>query len=519
MAARTGWDESQERGPAAFAAGPVLGVAAVTVLVLLAVGARYGYHRDELYFLQASHHMAWGYVDQPPLSVALVWLSRALFGDASLWGLRFFPALAFGATIMLSGLIARELGAGRFAQAFAALLLAVSPFLIAAHLSGPTVYDIIFWALVSLLVVRILRTGRQRLWLPVGLTVGVALLNKQTILFLVVGLVVGLLANRQWRLFASPWPWLAAAIALAIWAPNIVWQAQHGWPVFEMSGSLQANHSGAGDSIGFVILQFVLPGPWSAPVWLAGLWALFRERRFRRFRAFAVAYGLLFVTLGIFLGDRPYYLGALYIVLFGAGAVVTADVVAGRRRFFSAKPSRRRLLWRSQRAAWLWVGAFALVLLPVSLPLLPASVLATVPLQDANYNMGEEIGWPELAQTVAGIYFSLPPAERAKTAIIGGNYGEAGAIDRYGPALGLPAAHSGHNTYWWWGPPPADTENAILIGWSLDWAPTFFDDVRQAGTVENRYGIDNDEDGGPILLARGMRATWAEVWPRFRHYD
>jgi hypothetical protein len=502
-----------------FATGPVLLLAAMAIALLLAAGARYGYHRDELYFLEASRHMAWGYVDQPPLSVALVWLSRTAFGDGSFWGLRVFPAVAFGATVVLTGLMAREFGGKRFAQAFAALLLAVSPFLIAAHLAGPTVYDLLAWCLVSLLVIRILRTGEQRLWLLVGLVVGVALLNKHTILFLVIGLVAGLLANRQWRLFASPWLWFAALIALAVWAPNILWQAGHHWPVLEMSGSLQENHSGAGASVTFVVLQFLLPGPWSAPVWLAGLWALWHEQRLRRYRAFSVAYVLLFVTIGCALGDRPYYLGPLYAVLFAAGAEITAGVVAGRRRFFSKQAPRRRLLWRSQRAAWLWVGIFAAVMLPVSLPLLPAPMLATVPLQKANDIMGEEIGWPELARAVAGVYYSLPPEERAKTAIIGGNYGEAGAVDRYGPALGLPRAYSGHNSYWWWGPPPADADNVILVGWSMDRAPTFFTSVRQAATVENSSGVDNEEDGMPILLGRGMQASWSEVWPQFRHYD
>ena len=463
--------------------------------------------------------MAWGYVDQPPLSVALVRLSRTVFGDASLWGLRFFPALAFGATVVLTGLAARELGGQRFAQAFAALLIAISPFLIAAHLAGPTVYDLMFWSLVALLVIRILRTDDQRLWLLVGAVVGVALLNKQTILFLVIGLVAGFLVNRQWRLFAAPWFWLAALIAIAIWSPNLLWQAQHGWPVLEMSGSLQTNHSGFGDSLTFVILQFVLPGPWSAPVWLAGLWALWREQRLRRYRAFAVAYLLLFLTIGVALGDRAYHVGPLYVVLLAVGAGITADVVAGRRRFFSERPPGRRLLWRSQRAAWLWVGVFAAVMLPVSLPLLPASVLATLPLQKANYNMGEEIGWPELVRTVADVYYSLPPAERAKTAIVGGNYGESGAIDRYGPALGLPRAYSGHNSYWWWGPPPDGVDNAILIGWSVEWAPTVFDSVKQAATVENASDVDNDEEGMPILLARDMQASWSDVWRRFRHYD
>ena len=178
------------------------------------VAGRYGYHRDELYFVAASKHMAWGYVDQPPLSVALVWLARRLFGD-SLFGLRLFPALAYAAAVALTGLTAREFGGRRFAQTFAALLLAVSPFLIAGHLAGPTVYDLVGWALVMLLVLRILRTGDQRLWLLVGLVVGVSLYAKHTILFLVIALLVGLVVDRRWKVLGSPYLWAAAAIAVA----------------------------------------------------------------------------------------------------------------------------------------------------------------------------------------------------------------------------------------------------------------------------------------------------------------
>ena len=253
------------------------GIAAGALVLLMLLAGRYGYHRDELYFVAASKHLAWGYVDQPPLSVALVWLARRLFGD-SLYGLRLFPALAFAVAVVLAGLTARELGGRRFAQTLAALLLAVSPFLILAHLAGPTVYDLVGWALVMLVVLRILRTGDQRLWLLVGLLVGVSLYAKHTILFLVIALLVGFVVDRRWKLLLSPYLWLGAGIAILLWVPNLLWQADHGWPTLAMSAALREKHSGAGYSVTFVILQFVLPGLWAAPVWLAGLWALLRDR-------------------------------------------------------------------------------------------------------------------------------------------------------------------------------------------------------------------------------------------------
>jgi 4-amino-4-deoxy-L-arabinose transferase-like glycosyltransferase len=503
-----------------FALWPVLAVAAAVFVVLMLVAGRYGYHRDELYFVAASKHMAWGFVDQPPLSVAFVWLARRLFGD-SLYSLRLFPALTYAAAVVLAGLTARELGGRRFSQVLAALVLAVSPFLIMAHLAGPTVYDLAGWALAMLVVLRILRTGDQRLWLLVGLIVGVSLYAKHTILLLVIGLLVGFVVGRQWKVLGSPYLWLGAALAVAIWVPNLLWQAANGWPTLAMSGTLQDKYSGVEFTITFVILQFVLPGIWAAPVWLAGLWALWHDPAWRRYRAFAVAYALLFVFIMVAIADRPYYLGPLYIVLIAAGSVIAGGVVEGSRRFFSRRPPKRRLLWRSPTAAYVWVVAFALLLLPVSLPVLPPGWLATVPLQAVNYNLGEEIGWPDLADTVAGIYRSLPVDERARTIVLTGNYGEAGALQRYGAALGLPAVYSGQNNFHLWGAPPGDATTVIAVGMGEDprWLDGYFADVERAATIDNAAGVDNEERGQSIWLCRGLTRPWSEIWGEFQHYD
>ena len=512
------------RSLAPFAWLPVAGVAAGALVVLVLVAGRYGYHRDELYFVAASKHMAWGYVDQPPLSVALVWLSRRFFGD-SLYGLRIFPALAFAAAVVLAGLTARELGGRRFAQTLAALLLAVSPFLILAHMAGPTVYDLLGWALVMLVVLRILRTGDQRLWLLVGLLVGVSLYAKHTILFLVIALLVGFVANRQWKVLLSPYLWLGAGIAVLLWVPNLLWQAHHGWPTLAMSAALREKHSGAGYSVTFVILQFVLPGLWAAPVWLAGLWALLRDRRLRDYRAFAVAYLLLFVVLLVAMGDRPYYLGPLYIVLLGAGAVITSGVVEGSRRFFSDQPPVVRShssMWRSPAAAYAWIVVFAVIFLPLSLPVLPPSWLHTVPLQKIDYNLGEEIGWQDLTKTVAGVYRSLPAGERARTVIVTGNYGEAGALQCYGPAFDLPPIYSGQNNFYLWGRPPEQATTVIAVGMGEDpssWLGQYFGQVTRAARIDNAAGVDNEEQGQSVWLCRQPLRPWAEMWPQFQHYD
>ena len=421
--------------------------------------------------------------------------------------------------MVLTGLIAREFGGSRFAQTLAALALAVSPFLIAGHLAGPTIYDFLGWELLSFFVIRILRTGNERLWLAAGLVAGVSLENKETILFLVFGLFVGVLVNRQARILSSRWLWAGVAVALVIWAPTLIWEARYHWPTLEMSRNLHAEHSGFAESLSFLPIQLLLPGWWVAPVWISGLWALWREPRFRDFRAFAVAYALLFVLVGVFMGDRPYYFAALYAVMLAAGAIVADEVIHGERRFFTERRPTRRLLWRSPRAAIVWISVVAAIGLPLSLPILPATALAKVPLQALNYNLGETIGWHQLVATVAHIYRSLPPSERSSVTIVTGNYGEAGAIDRYGGSFDLPRAYSGHNNYWWWGSPKPATGTTIAIGLDGPQLRRYFGRVTLVQRFHNSQGVENDEDGTSIWLCRNQKKPWPAIWGQFRHYD
>ncbi len=501
-----------------FAWQPVLAAAGLAFVILMATAARYGFHRDELYFLEASRHMAWGYVDQPPLSVGAMWLARHLFGT-SLVGIRLFPAVAVAGAVVLAALVCRELGGSRFAQGMTALLMATSPFLIIGHLAGPTAYDLVGWLALSVLVLRILRTGRERLWIAAGAVAGCSLLAKETVLFLAGALVIGLLVNRQWRVFRSGWLWLGAAIAVVIWSPNLVWEVQNHWPAVEMSRSLRADHGGLGNSAKFVGIQLLLPGWWTLPVWVAGLLALLREARLRWARTFGIAYLVLYVLIGITIGDRPYYLAPLYGVLFAAGAIVAGEVVAGVRRFWSTRRPRRRLVWRTKRRATVFVIAAGVLDLAIALPVLPASWLATVPLQKINYNLGEEIGWPEFMSTVAGVWHSLPPDERAHAVILTSNYGEAGAIDLYGPGLGLPTAFSGHNNWWWWGRPPDATTTVVTVGMDPVYLRQYFRESSVVATVRNPAGVENDEEGQPVAIARGPRLPWPRLWPLLRHYD
>ncbi len=494
----------------------MLGIAAGTIALLLLFASRNGYHRDELYFLAASHHLSFGYVDQPPMAVVAAWLARVALGN-TLLGLRLIPALLDGVVVALTGAIARELGGRRFAQAFAALCVGLGGFLVIAHVEGPTIFDAVDWALTSFLIIRILRTGNARLWLAVGAVVAVGLESKETILLLLATLAIGLVVNRQASIFRSSWLWAGVGLAVAGWAPNLAWQAIHHWPAREMDANLRAEHSGLGFALTYPFITLLALQPLVAPVWMAGWWALWTRIEMRPFRAFATSFAIAFVLLWIVIPDRFYYLAPGYPVLFAAGAIVTQEVVNGERGFFRRVP-HRRFFWRSRHAAVAIACLGGVLILPLALPVLPPAALAKVPLQAINYNLGEEIGWQTLTDQVAGVWKALPPSERASSVIVTENYGEAGAIDLFGPTRGLPQAYSGHNSFWWWGPPSPATGAAIAVGFDRAALTPYFTSVSLADRIHNAYGVTNDEEGAPIWICTRQLASWSAIWLAFRHY-
>jgi Dolichyl-phosphate-mannose-protein mannosyltransferase len=485
------------------AAGPARAIwfiAGTVVVVLVAFASGYGYHRDELYFLAAGEHLAWAYADQGPLT-PLVARAMSELAPESLTVLRVPGALAAGATVLLTGMLARELGGSRRAQGIAAACAGVATIvLFTGHLLSTSTFDLLAWTAVTWLAVRAVRTEDRRLWPLAGVVLGIGLMNKPLPAFLAVGLLAGVVIAGPRRLLRDPYVWASAAIALAIWSPWIVWQAQHDWPQLDVSREIAAGGSGSSEPWWAIVpFQLLLVSPLLAPVWIAGLVALFRDPPLRDYRFLAWAWVALAVVFMVS-GGKPYYLAGLLPALLAAGAVkVDAWLERGRARL------RRVVL----------VGAIAVsaaVNLVISLPVLPAE--DTEPVLGVNEDVGETIGWPELVESVAGVYRGLPDPERA--VILTGNYGEAGAIDRYGPDLGLPGAYSGHNAYGDWGPPPDGSAPVIAVGLDPRQAAARLRDCTVAARVENDAGIDNDEDGGPVLLCRGPRRPWSEQWETLR---
>ncbi|GAA2627471.1 glycosyltransferase family 39 protein [Streptomyces vastus] len=483
-----------------FATVPVASLAVGFAAVLTALSGRYGYHRDELYFLAAGDHLAWGYVDQPPLTPLIARAATALFGDSTI-GLRVAATLAFVAVVFLVAFLARELGADRRVQVLAAGLadLGAQP-LAVGHMVSAATFDLLVWLVICWLVLRLLRTGDRRWWLLVGLFVGVGLLNKYLVALLVVALLAAVFAVGPRRVLRSPWLLAGAAVALAVAAPNLWWQAGHDWPQWTVAKGISSD-DGTENRILFVPQQLIYLSPLFVPVWVAGWLRLWRDPALRWARATAVAYPLLCVLV-LGLGGKGYYAVPLLLVMLVAGC---EPALTWTRRYGRTWPM-------------VAVALSAAINATVTLPVLPQSALA-VPMA-LNKEQGEQVGWPALADAASEGWSGIPAREQARAVIFTQNYGEAGALDRYGPARGLPKPYSGHMSYADWGPPPNSADGPVLLVRQEDARDIerYFTGCRQVAQVDNGHGVENEEQDAAIVLCSGTTQPWSGLWPSLRHY-
>jgi hypothetical protein len=472
-------------------------VAAAAFAVELAVGARYGYDRDELYFLASGHHLALGGADQPELTPLLARFDEIVTGN-TLLGLRALPALAFAGMVLLTAAMARTLGATRRGQFIAALATACcGDYIGTFHELTTTVPDFFCWTVALLLVTKLLRGGDPRWWLAIGAAAGVGLSAKWNIGFLLGGLLLGFALSPDARpLLRSRYLLYGAMLCAVLGSPDFAWQAMHGWPNFAVFHSLQ--QAASTNRVNYWPDQILYTSIVLVPLWITGAaWSL-RSARYRPLGIAAVTViGLQFV-----LGGKPYYPDAVYTFLFAAGAA--ALFTTGTR------PVRRRA------AVYCLAAAVSAV---VSLPVLPAAALARFPVQKINYDLGEEIGWPSEVKALAAAWDSFPSPQRPRVALIASNYGEAGAVDRYGAAFGLPQAYSGHNNFWFWGPPPASDTAAVVIGLDPALLHREFQHVTEAAVYRNGLNVADDEENTPIYICTGLRTSWAAAWPAFRDFS
>ena len=488
------------RSPVAWSL--VLPVAAAELLLLVATGNRYGYHRDELYFRVAARHPAWGYDDQPALTPLLGRFSEWVFGaDPRGLPVRLRP-IAVALVVVLVALIARELGAGRTGQAVAALATAASAAAMAVgHLLSTTTFDVLVWVTVVLLVARILGGGDTRQWLLVGLVAGIGLENKHLVLLLIAALACGLLLDRRLGLARSPWLWAGVLLGLALWLPNLFWQAQHGWPQLELGREI-SREDPVGNRVLLLPLQLLLIGPLLAPLWVGGLWWLLRRPGAKPYRPLGLAYVAL-LAIALVTGAKPYYTMGLLLALLGAGGVVAERALQAGRR--------------GHLALGLSIGVSAAIAAALVLPLVPVQDVHATPIPAVNEDAIETIGWQAFAATVATVRNRLPPSERSRAVVFASNYGEAGAIARYGPRLGIPRAYSGHNAFWRFGRPPDGARPVIVVGYHdpASLRGSFRNCVISA-RIDNGVDLDNEEQGAPVWTCGTTVGPWSKLWPRLR---
>lgn len=486
-----------------FAALPVGVVVALQAVVLTLLSGRYGFHRDELYFLAAGKRPAWGYVDQPPLTPWLARASTALFGETPM-GLRVAATLLGVATVVVVVLIAREFGGGRSVQVVTAVATALSTYvLVVSHMLATNSADTLLWSLIAFAGLRLLRTGDGRWWLAVGAAAGLGMMNKWLVLLLLSGLGIGVAVAGPRRVFRT-W-WLAAGIGVAavLTAPVVLWQASHGWPMLTVAGGI-SDDDGGENRVLFVPMQLVYLSPVLVPVWIAGLVRPWRDTGVRWARALAIAYPVVCVEL-LALGGKPYYSVPLLLPLVALGA----------------EPAVRWLA-RTGTVLRASIGVVAAVCVVVSvligLPVVPATALNGV-LLAVNKEPGEQVGWPEFAGTVATAWTQVPDKDTA--VILAGNYGEAGALEYYGPERGLPQVYSPHMSYADWGPPPDRLVGPVLVIGRIERgspASRLITGCHAVATHHNAEGVDNDEDGVTISLCDTLTRPWSAAWPQLRRF-
>lgn len=482
---------------------PVGGVVGTVVVLLAATSNRYGYHRDELYFRVLGDHPAWGYVDQPPATPLLARLAVTTFGDSA-WGLRVPAILCAAVTTVLIALIAREAGGGKVAQAVAAAG-ATGPFaLIFGHILLTNTLDMVVWLTAILFAFRALLHDQPRWWLGVGTAIGAGLYNKHLIILLALAVAAGLAATGPRRVLTSPWLWAGLSLAVLIGLPNVIYQVTHDFPQLKMAQALR-EHKGHDAVVQLLPVQPVAVGLFLAPVLVAGIIRLLRDDTLRPVRAFAVAYLLLVGALLAVAGQSYYTLGLL-LALHAIGSTAAADWV-GRRE-------RRQLAL----AAAAVINATAAV--AFALPVFSLTTQARIGIAAINQGTRDQIGWPVYVSQIAAVYRALPSSTPMPVVLIAGNYGEYGAIARYGAADGLPVdrLYSGHNELRNFGGPPETASVAIIVGVDDDgWLASQFRSCIIAGRLDSGYDIYNDEQHRAIQVCREPRTSWRVLWPRFHH--
>jgi hypothetical protein len=485
----------------------LVGIAAVVAVIHLLTNGRYGFHRDELQFLSDARHLDWGFVAYPPFTPFVERIGLEIFG-VSLVGLRLFSVIAQAMAIVVTGLMARELGGGRLAQVTAALVVATSglPVFEGTEFQYST-FDYLWWVLIAYFVIRLLKTEDPRWWMAVGASAGAGLLTKYTICFFIAGILAGMLLTGARRYFLSGWFWGGVGVALLIFLPNFFWQVRHGFISVHFLQHIHARDVAQGRANGFLRDQFIAcANPSAAPLWIAGLIYFFWDRRYRMLGWMYLIPLVLFVVGK----GRGYYLAAAYPMLMAMGAVAGERWVRSLRRGW--RMAVEGLFFAGVAAS----GAFVFALL---VPLASSGPLRQFALKNSG-DLREEIGWDELVKNVAAIRDSLPPDQQQSLGVLVGNYGETGAVEILGAAYHLPMPISMTNSAWLRGYPTPQPRTLIVVGFSRESADKVFTACRLAGQNGNSEGVKNEESEyhPDIFVCGPPRMPWPEFWRTQQRY-
>ncbi len=485
----------------------LLFIAVAVALFHIVTNSRYGFHRDELQFLSDARHLDWGFVAFPPFTPFIEHILLSIFG-VNIVALRLSAVAAQAVVIILSGLMARELGGSRFAQIIAALAVAFSPVpVFEAHEFQYTSFDLLWWVLIAYFTIRLLKSEDPRWCLAIGTTIGLGLETKYSIAFYIAGIVAGLVFTPARRFLATRWFWAGVALAFLIFLPNLIWLARHGWISYTFLQHIHARDIGEGRAEGFLTGQFyVCANAAAAPLWIAGFIGYLRDRRYRMIAfMYLVPLALLFIGKG-----RHYYMAPAYPMLIAMGAF-------GVVRWLSTLPR-----WGRVTVEAVWFAAFAYVSVFVCALLLPLA--SSGPLKQFalthSYDLREEIGWNDLVRTVAQIRDSLPPDQQAHLGITTGNYGEYGAIDVLGRADSLPEPIGTTNSEWLRGYPMPAPTTLIVLGLTRERADSIFTGCRLAGHNGNNEGARNEEsvDHPDIFVCGPPREPWSQIWKEHQNF-
>jgi len=488
---------------------PLAILVALKLVLHLYANSEYGFHRDELAYIDDGKRLAWGYVDHPPIAPLLAAAARMVWPDTSVLGLRLLPAVASTLLLGITCLMARELGGGRLAMFFAGIAFIGAPVFLASGVLMQTVtFDLLWWGLLSLSYIRLAKTDDARWWLAIGALAGLALLTKYTAAFYLASFSLAMLATPARAHLRTPYPYIAAAIALLIFLPNLVWQAQHDFVVFDYTDAINQRDQAMGRTGDFFPEQLLLLGPAAVFLWGLGLAWLFRSGDAKAYRALGWTFVSTVVLFAVFQG-RGYYTAAVYPPLFAAGGVAIERL-----------NSPRLLSWLRVPFAAVLAGGAAFAA-SVSLPLASTGSGYFEFASDLNEDLPEMVGWPELVGTIAVVRDGLPASERADAAVLAGNYGEAGAVNLYGPRYGLPRAISPVNSYYEHSKGRLDAPVYIVVGFDQAELRTLFRSVEVAAPIQNRDEVENEETTRHrfVYLCRDPIRPLSDAWESLRAFS